>query len=265
MIFQQLKERQSFSQTENEIVDYLLSEQYDLESLTITALAQATYSSNASIIRLCHKLGFSGFRDFKMAFIRDLEQQKLVKTSIDYSVPFSLDDPTDLLMQKMYSLFTECMEQVQASLDRKVLEKIADAISGANRTFLFARGDTELTLRSFKNKGSKIGFFPILATENGEQDYVAQQMNHKDCAFFVSYSGQHKEFDNCVKILRRKGVPILLLTAHSETKLAQKATYCLSIPDLEKEEKIATFYSQIVFHYVLNLLFAKLYQKHFKD
>lgn len=102
----------------------------------------------------------------------------------------------------------------------------------------------------------------ILATDNYEQDYICQQMTSKDCAMFISYGGRHQSFDRYVQILRRKGVSVLALTANKDCFIAKYSNHCICIPDLEKEAKIATFYSQMVFQYILNLIFSILYRNH---
>lgn len=58
--------------------------------MTIKELAQVTFSSNASIIRLCRKLGYKGFRDFKIDFMRYMESLKYVRQDIDFHFLFKV-------------------------------------------------------------------------------------------------------------------------------------------------------------------------------
>ncbi len=74
----------------------------ELEKMTIKELAANTYSSNATIIRMCHKLGFSGFRDFKIAFVKETGNHKLITNKIDYSFPFQIEESTAAIAQNMY-------------------------------------------------------------------------------------------------------------------------------------------------------------------
>lgn len=259
-ILNQMKNKQKFSTTEQQILQYLEQNPDSLETMTIQTLAEKTYSSNATIIRMCHKLHFSGFREFKIAFIKELENQKLVTKTIDYSYPFQLNEPASDIVQNMFSLFKECMDLVQTRLDVSVLEQMVQVMEASNRTFFFGIGDTKLTIRSFINKGAKINFFPILATDNDEGPYICKQMDMKDCAMFITYSGKHKTFIDCASYLRNKGVKVLVLTSNPDSYIAKNCDLCICIPDLEKEVKIATFYSQLVFQYILNLMYSLLYR-----
>lgn len=259
-VFDAMQQEENFSETERQILQFIFKNRNAVEKLSIQELASRTYSSNATIIRMCRKLGFCGYRDFKIAFIRELENQKLVINTVDYSYPFRAEEPASVIVQNMYSLFKECIDMVQSRLDIPVLEQMVGVMASSQRNFLFGMGDTKLTIRSFINKGVKINFFPILATENDEQEYICQQIDSRDCTMFITYRGTQPSFDRCVKILRNRGVKILAITANKESMVAKYSDYCICIPDLEEEAKISTFYSQIVFQYILNLLFALLYR-----
>lgn len=259
-IYDKMQKKENFSETENQILQYLIQNQSDIEKITIKELATYTYSSNATIIRLCQKLGFSGFRDFKIGFVKEIENHKLITNTIDYSFPFQLEEPTSVIVQNMYSLFKECIDMVHSRLDVQILDEMAKTIENSRRTFLFGVGDSQLTIRSFMNKGVKINYFPILASENYEQYYICKQMNSNDCALFITYGGKHETFNSCVKILRQKKVKVMVLTGNPDCFVARHSNYCISIPDMEKDAKIATFYSQMVFQYILNLLFSLLYR-----
>lgn len=63
MILDSLRNSASFNETDRAIATYLLNHTGDLKTLTMAKLAQETYTSNATIIRFCKKLGLSGYRE----------------------------------------------------------------------------------------------------------------------------------------------------------------------------------------------------------
>ena len=54
--------REAISPTEREIADYLLQHPEDVIDLSIHELAKRTFSSPSTIIRMCHRIGFEGFK-----------------------------------------------------------------------------------------------------------------------------------------------------------------------------------------------------------
>ena len=65
-IFAKLREKSGFTDTESKIADYVLEHRCQVSGMSAEVLAKATFSSKASIIRLCRKVGLSGYREFQI-------------------------------------------------------------------------------------------------------------------------------------------------------------------------------------------------------
>ena len=70
-IMTQLEFELDFSHSEKEIAHYILNEGEKVLNLSIKELAKKTYTSPATIVRLCHKLGLEGYGDFKIKYSKD--------------------------------------------------------------------------------------------------------------------------------------------------------------------------------------------------
>ena len=68
-----------FSETEREILAFMLENEEFVAESTINSLAHKTYTSTSSIIRLTKKLNFSGFAELKY----------FIKSSLSRSEPFN--------------------------------------------------------------------------------------------------------------------------------------------------------------------------------
>lgn len=78
-IIDKLETTHQFTLLEKEIVNYILDNKDQVVHLKISDLANATDTSNATIVRLCRKLGINGYREFKIEFIKDLERRRKEK------------------------------------------------------------------------------------------------------------------------------------------------------------------------------------------
>lgn len=87
-ILEKLYKNENFTPTEHSIIQYLLENVHLISDMTIQQLALVTHSSNAAIIRICKKLGYRGYKDFKLALVRELESSKFINRSINFSTPF---------------------------------------------------------------------------------------------------------------------------------------------------------------------------------
>lgn len=258
-ILHAFEERDAFTETEVAIIDYLQVHFQSIDSLTISQLAKDTFTSNASIIRLCHKLDFQGFRDFRLALVAELTSSRYLDKEVDFTHPFQ-EESSQAIVNGLFSLYKNTMDQVQSLLSLDQLEKMAEQIKVADRLFLFGYGDVKLTLKSFINKLVKINYFPILATENDEEHRIITHLKAGDVALFVSYSGNNEAMLSQAQQLRRQGVIIQVITANQKSPLIAWSSSHLMIPDLEKDDKVGTFYSQLAFDYLLNVIYTILYQ-----
>lgn len=70
MINLKLREvRKDLSAKELEVAEYIIAHMQELKNMSIQALAELNQVSTSTILRLCNKLGYRGFSDFKIDLI----------------------------------------------------------------------------------------------------------------------------------------------------------------------------------------------------
>ncbi len=252
-----------FTDSQQEVIDFIKNNEDKIIHMSIQDLAKKTYTSNATIIRMCKKLGFKGYKDFKLSFIKEIESQKYIHQSIDFSSPFYQQESISQIINNMSSLYKESIDLINSQLDILYLEKIINVITNSERFFIYAIGDSKITAMTFMNKLIKINCYPILATENYEEIHMSYNANEKDCALFLSYSGHYYTYQKCLQILKRNHCQTIAITAHKDSLLYKYCDYHLLIPDKEDDQKIATFYSQLTFHYILSIIYSLLYAQNY--
>lgn len=265
MLLEKLEKKDKLTDTEAAVADYIIEHKDEMINITIGRLAEKSYSSNASVIRICRKLGFKGFKDFKIALLLEVESQKYTPCSFDYSFPFTLNESSDSVVRNLGSLYKESIDIINSRLDCKVLDQVVKVIMKSNRFFIFAVGDSGITAMNFINKMVKIDYFPILATDNHEEASICKNMSRNDCALFISYRANYDYHHKCIEILNSKSVPVISLSAIEKSPLIKRSNLAIIIPEREhgQDEKIATFYSQLAFQYVLSIIYSLIYKNKF--
>ena len=84
-IFARLRDKSGFTDTESKIADYVLEHRCRIRGMSAEALAKATFSSKASIIRLCRKVGLSGYREFQIAVAAQEYRDALREDTRDFA------------------------------------------------------------------------------------------------------------------------------------------------------------------------------------
>ena len=76
-IIQQMKKQETMTDRDKDICNYILEHPEKVESISSRELGHATFTSAASVTRLCQKLGVKGFQEFKLQFIRELQNGQM--------------------------------------------------------------------------------------------------------------------------------------------------------------------------------------------
>lgn len=263
-LIEQLNNQDLFTRTELEIINFIKENPHLIATMSIGQLANETYSSNASIIRICKKLGFNGYKDFKIEYLRNTESKKYLHDDIDFSFPFRGDEPTLKVINSISSVYKDTIDLINSELNLQDLEAIVDILDKSDRVFIYAVGDSMITAMNFTNKLIKINKFFQIATQNHEEVSFSNFVTNKDCCFFISYNSTNF-YLRLLKIILPKNCKIITLTANKNDPLYKYSDYTILIPHKEKNEKIATFYSQLSFQYVLSIIYSLLYKKYKKN
>lgn len=138
LIEEKLTKQELFTTTEKRIADYIRRNIEAAVYMTIEELAKATYTSHSAIIRLCKKMGFSGFKEFRFELGREVHQLiAQFNQTVDPNFPFSSEDNTQQIAKKMADLSIQSIKKAQLQIEHQDLDHISKVLNNAQRIFLF--------------------------------------------------------------------------------------------------------------------------------
>lgn len=257
-LLRQLEQKQAFTEAEIAIADYILAHPEEVSALSIGALAKRTFSSNAAIIRMCRKLGVSGYKDFRLAFISELEKHRFEHYQGDVNYPFELRDGPSTIMKRVAEISKEAAETCYASITPHTLNIAARWISESNHVYIYAKGDTYISTEMFANMLIKIGIHSVMVMQYNEGMTVTYGANKGDVALFVSYSGKIMvSLQKELEILRKNQCKTIFITSMDTF---DGVDHLISFPRKEDAfNKTAGYYSQMSIRYILNCLYGMIY------
>lgn len=261
-IMTQLEFELEFSESEKEIARYILNHGDDVLSMSVKELAKNTYTSPATIVRLCKKIGLEGYNDFKIKYSAELQYDLHHSNRIDVNFPFEKKDTHPMICHKLASLSEEVIADTIKLIDFEQLEKIVDLLYQSHDIDIYGSGNSLLAAMSFQHKMMRIARNVNLKALHGEQVFLSYNSDKKRIAVIISYSGETHDLIQIAQILKEKKTPIIILTSIGDNHLSHYADYILNIGSREKIfTKIAPFASQISMEYLLNVIFSCIFQK----
>lgn len=247
-----------FSESEEVILRYILSQSEAIEPMTIQDIANATYTSAPLLVRISKKLGYKGWSDFKKAFLEELHYM-FQSQDIDATIPFVEDDDTVTIANNILTLHSETAEDTRKLLKHDELNKAITLLNEAEVIDVYAKACYEYTGRLFQNKMHTINKNVLMMSDPILQ---AAMSNEKHAAIVVSYSGETSRMVKVAHMLKERHTPIVAITSISQSELSHLADAILHISSREMlNTKIADFASTESINCLFDILYAGIFAK----
>lgn len=261
-----LERKEGFTAAEAEVADYILAHPDEVARGGIAELAVATFTSNATIIRLCRKVGVTGFRELRVELSSDAEKRRRAASVVDPDWPFDPSMGSAGVMSGLAALMKDAIDSTYALLRPGDIDRVARCIRRAGAVYLFAGGDSQMTGLAFGNMLIKIGIPCIDAMQYGESIAHASMARSGDVGLFISYSGgsfQSGISRHAIDLMRERRAVTVAITAGEKPA---GVDYLLPVPPREgTQSKAATFHSQTCIRYLLNCLYATVFSFDFDE
>jgi len=239
----------SLTRTEQKIADIITQDPEMVVYATLTDLAEKAGVGDTSVLRLCRKLGFRGYQEFKLSLAQDLVNPvKSVHSEIEEG------DNLATIADKITAENKVFLENTLALLNMKELQKAIDALAKANRLYFVGVGSSANTAADAQYRFMRLGFNSELVTDSHVMAMTATLMTRDDVIFAVSTSGSTKDIVDAVKIAKQNGVFFICLTSHAKSPITQYANAVLLSRSKETPLQGGAFRSKITQIHVLDIL-----------
>lgn len=263
-----LKRIQGFTNAEQELARYILDHVDDVAQMNIGDLSGATYTSTATIVRLCRKLGVNGYRDFRIALAREVEAAHASALDVNPDFPFIEGSDTQQIIRSIANLTRQSVDACASTIDRHDVRTAARLIRGARRVALYGVGDSYVSAEAFANLLLKIGVVSYSGNFNGDSVVATQILGPADVAVIITYSGGLVDkFAYEISLLRSKGCKSIVVTANAAIRERIAGLECLLLlPDGETTRgSVATYYSQSCIRFALNCVYGECFAQGWEE
>ena len=128
LIKERLSSQEEMTAVDKLLADYFLKSGREIKLMSSRAIASQLYVAPSTVSRFCQEIGFSGYNDFKEAFLAELDYLDRNFQDIDPNFPFTEKDMNIGLASKMATLYEQIRRShVRSPLKGVILEKYAEA------------------------------------------------------------------------------------------------------------------------------------------
>lgn len=264
-LLKSMEDNELFSQSELIIRNYVLNEKENIMTLTVNDIAVKNYVSKSTLIRFSRKLGFSGWNEFKLHFLKELDFQRNNIRDVDYNFPFTEHDSPMFIANKLLVMKKDSLDDTLKLLDIGSLKKAVNLISKQNKIHIFADGYSLLSSDDFCFRMTRIGKLVTNMNDMG-MSYIAQSLHEQDLGIIVSYSGRTKGVVKTASLLKKNNVPIISITTKDDNPISELSDISFHLPTKEHlYSKISNYSTVDSMRYIFDILFSLYFTINFNS
>ena len=257
-------ENTHFSKTEKEIVDYIIDQGMNIEKMSANEIARNTFTSAPLLVRIAKKLGYSGFNEFKSAYLKELSYM-LEETDVDDSIPFLLSDDLMTITKNLALLEKETIQDTQQLNHHDDLQEAVRLLQKAQVIDVYGVLDHVLLAKHFKTLMMYIGKDVQVIDQVTGQKRSACLADESHCAIIISYSGQTREMVEVTEIYHKRNIPFISITCMAENSISRLADVHLYLSSREMLHiKIGDCASSTSLKYLFDILYAGVFSYNYK-
>lgn len=192
------------------------------DETSLKKIAEDAGVSEAMVVKITKKLGFSGYRDFRSA----VSQYNRQPTS-EMHQELSVDDTAQEIVQKVFRTSIHALEETLAILDMTAFERAADLLHRARQRDFYGVGGSAQIARDVAHKFLRIGVRASVFDDSHMMLMSASLLSDGDVAIGFSHSGNTTAVIEALQLARRNGARTIAITNYDSSALAQSADVVL--------------------------------------
>jgi len=215
---------------ERRIADALLDHPAEAPTWSGRELARRAGTSETVLFRMVRRLGIGGFKDFKLALLRE-ESAEQVRAELEiFNVPFHAGSPLPVQVHEVVRAYAANLEETARLLAGQPLDEVADAIGRASLVTLLGMGASLSVATLAENVLARIGVPCRLSQDSHQQLLQMLQRSDRHVAVAFSFSGETRETAEALAVAREAGAQTIAMTAFVPSSVAEHADLLVRVP-----------------------------------
>lgn len=239
----------SLTVIENEIAQYVMDFSEDVITSTISAIAQKTKTSEASVNRFCKKLGFKGFNSFKVTLAQESYFKSMQERGNHDTSSFTASISRD---------YHQMILNTSAMLDEETVLHAVIAIRSAARIYIFSTTSTAFTAKELEFRLSVVGLNVQCVTDVNNMRIFASGVQSRDLVIVVAPTILMRDIFQAVNISKERGAKVLSITSYDAPQLNTLADFKFVTSDKIIARNALSLSNNLIFLYVVDVLYSVL-------
>jgi DNA-binding MurR/RpiR family transcriptional regulator len=249
--------------TTSRLAAWLLKERDEALGLPISRFAQQVGVTETTITRFCKTLGYSGYRELRLALVQSLGVSKGIQLRGGEHETLEPADGSILsLAKRVIANNADILLKTTQLVDARSLERATMAFSKADHVHLVGFGSSAPVALDFYQRLLRLGIHANVYSDPHILTVITANLQPASILFGITYSGQSRDLVEALRAAKTKGATTIVLTSNGGATAARLSDILLISavdPELAGRESVATRISQMA---IVDILFTSLTLNH---
>jgi len=208
----------SLRTAEQRVADFILKHAEELIYLTVTELAERTQTSESTVVRLCQKIGYKGYQEFKIMLARDLVgPTETVYEEIDKS------DSLSALKNKIFQANAQALKDTIEVLADAELARAVEALARARRVEVYGIGGSAPLALDAYHKFMKLGISAVWLSDSDLMAMSSSLLEAGDVVLGISHTGASRDVCDAMENAQNAGATTICITHRATSPITKVA------------------------------------------
>ncbi|WP_313580847.1 MurR/RpiR family transcriptional regulator [Lacrimispora sp.] len=204
---------------EKKVADYVLEHPQEAVDANVSELAKASGVSDATVVRMCHHLGYKGYYQFRLMLAKDVGRDEGEEIEALQNTP----NP----VMKIFQKYVNSLTAVAESINEEDMKSCVNLIKSCKQAHILAVGNTTpLALYM----GFRLGRLGVKCTNDISPEYFLNHVNladKEDIIIAISQSGSSRQVIQGMELAKEKGLKMMAITGYRQSPISELADYVL--------------------------------------
>lgn len=241
----------SLKPAERKVAEYILNNPSETIRLSITRLAEHVGVSEATIVKFCQHIGYSGYQELKimLAQSNDEDQKEHIYGAIE------AEDSFDVITEKIFQIYNQSLCNTKKLLLNSNVEKCIKMIEKARRIYFFGYGASGVVALDAELKFKRLNHIAEAIVDNHTQKTIGTLLDHNDLVIAISDSGRTKELIEVLRVVKQTDAKVIGITSSLGSPLTELVDETLLTSSKETPFRGSALASRMAQLSVIDVLF----------
>ncbi|WP_312501043.1 MurR/RpiR family transcriptional regulator [Lacrimispora sp.] len=239
----------NFTVGERLVAEYAIQYPVDVVRYSAEALAEHCNTSRSNVVRLCKKLGYTGFSEFKY------EMNRYMNTPHAITKKHLNEEEGDSL--SAFRKYLNCFSQLETLYNSSQLKQIAEIILRSKRIIILGHYHSFFSAQQLEFRLNRCRIDAHAINDLSTTEAFGEMLTQEDTVIIFSISGG-KVYHDSVCTFRKRGVKVILISMTENSPISRYTDIKVILPCITRLYDESVLDDAPTFYFFIELLIEEI-------